>query len=89
MTPSLLDHPDPCDQREIDRNLSSPRLPRSLALAVVELEFIGVTSNLDAITVWIEKTDRSVARDDESLRAAHDGNLAASQNRMKLVDDVV
>src|SRR5687767_13208249 len=58
-------------------------------VAIIELKLIGVTSDLDANTVGIEKTDRPVPVDHQSLPPANDGNLAPPQNRMELVADVI
>jgi len=60
-----------------------------LSAPIIELKLIRVTGNLDAVTVRIEKTDRTVAGHHERLRTADDGNLAPLQNRMKLVDNVI
>lgn len=75
--------------KDLFSSLRHAYLSSLTTVAIIELKLIGVTSDLDAVAVGIEKTDRPVAGDHQSLRPANDGNLAPPQNRMELVDDVI
>ena len=75
-----------------DQPLKTHRIPTPLAvlfLPVIELEFIHVAGDFDAIAVRIEKADRTVARHHKGLRPADDGNLTPLQDGIELVDDII
>ena len=56
---------------------------------MVELEFVGIAGDFDAVAVRIEKAHRAVARHHQSLRSADHRNLAPLQDWIELVNDFV